>query len=120
MPPAVLHAGGRISKVVLTAQLVGDARGRGSEVAGGAYSEVGIWIGSALGPQALLLHESGGLLAGGGFSRLGDTVKQIWGRWLPASPHRHVPRPDFEQYDARWDPQTGLGEIDVWVPIADA
>lgn len=54
----------------------------------------------------------------GHISRLEDTVKQIWGRWLPASPHRHEPRPDFEQYDERWDPRTGLGEIDVWVPIA--
>jgi AraC family transcriptional regulator len=64
------------------------------------------------GRYAVFTHE-------GHISRLGDTVKQIWGRWLPASPYRHVPRPDFEQYDARWDPQTGLGEIDVWVPIAD-
>lgn len=55
----------------------------------------------------------------GHISRLPDTVKQIWGRWLPASPYRHVRRPDFEHYDARWDPQTGLGEIDVWVPIAE-
>lgn len=54
----------------------------------------------------------------GHISRLKDTVKQIWGRWLPESPHRHEPRPDFEQYDARWDAETGLGEIDVWVPIA--
>lgn len=55
----------------------------------------------------------------GHISRLKDTVKQIWGRWLPASSQHHLPRPDFEQYDARWDPQTGLGEIDVWVPVAE-
>lgn len=64
------------------------------------------------GCYAVFTHE-------GHISRLKDTVKQIWGSWLPASPHRHVPRPDFEHYDARWDPQTGLGEIDVWVPIAE-
>ena len=28
-------------------------------------------------------------------------------------------RPDFELYDERWDPTTGNGEIDVYVPIAE-
>jgi AraC family transcriptional regulator len=55
----------------------------------------------------------------GHISRLHDTVQRIWGSWLPASRYRHVPRPDFEVYDERWNPGTGLGEIDVWVPIAD-
>src|SRR5262249_37242258 len=54
----------------------------------------------------------------GHISRIGDTVKQVWGPRLPAAPCRHEPRPDFEQYDERWDPQAGLGEIDIWVPIA--
>ena len=31
----------------------------------------------------------------------------------------HVPAPDFELYDERWDPATGNGEIDIWVPIAE-
>jgi AraC family transcriptional regulator len=55
----------------------------------------------------------------GHIARLSDTVKQIWGAWLPASRHRHVAKPDFEAYDDRWDPLTGLGEIDIYVPIAD-
>jgi len=48
-----------------------------------------------------------------------DTVKQVWGRWLPASRYRHVPAPDLEWYDERWNPETGEGEIDVYVPVAD-
>ena len=54
----------------------------------------------------------------GHISRLPDTVKQVWGHWLPAAPYTHVPAPDFELYDERWDPATGAGEIDVYVPIA--
>lgn len=54
----------------------------------------------------------------GHISRLPDTVKQVWGRWLPSSPYVHVPAPDFEWYDERWDPATGEGEIDLYVPIA--
>jgi AraC family transcriptional regulator len=55
----------------------------------------------------------------GHISRLPDTVKQVWGHWLPSSPYRHVPTPDFELYDERWDPATGDGDIDVFVPIAE-
>jgi predicted transcriptional regulator YdeE len=48
-------------------------------------------------------------------------VHQIWGRWLPGSRYCHVPAPDFERYDpARWDPTTGNGEIDLYVPIVPA
>lgn len=54
----------------------------------------------------------------GHVSRLSDTVKQIWTHWLPASTYQHVAAPDFELYDERWNPETGEGEIDVWVPIA--
>jgi AraC family transcriptional regulator len=55
----------------------------------------------------------------GHIARLPDTVKQIWGDWLPAAPYRHVAAPDFELYDERWDPTTGEGDIDIWVPIAE-
>jgi len=49
-----------------------------------------------------------------------DTVKHVWGEWLPASPYTHVATPDFEWYDERWSPETGAGEIDLYVPIAEA
>jgi AraC family transcriptional regulator len=55
----------------------------------------------------------------GHISRLPDTVKQVWGHALPASPFVHVPTPDFELYDERWDPTTGEGDIDLYVPIAE-
>ncbi len=55
----------------------------------------------------------------GHIARLPDTVKYVFGTWLPASGHRHVASPDFERYDERWEPTTGEGEIDIWVPIAE-
>jgi AraC family transcriptional regulator len=61
---------------------------------------------------AVLMHR-------GHVSRLPDTVKHVWGRWLPASQYRHVPAPDFELYDPeRWDAVTGEGEVDLYVPVA--
>lgn len=55
----------------------------------------------------------------GPITHIADTVKQLWGVWLPASRHRHLPSPDFEFYDDRFDPATGEGEVDIYVPIAD-
>ncbi len=55
----------------------------------------------------------------GPITRIADTVKQVWGVWLPASRHRRLPSPDFELYDDRFDPATGEGEVDIYVPIAD-
>lgn len=55
----------------------------------------------------------------GHVSRLPDTVQHVFGRWLPASGYTHVAAPDFERYDDdRFDPVTGDGEIDLWIPIA--
>jgi AraC family transcriptional regulator len=49
-------------------------------------------------------------------SRLRATVYTIWNRWLPSSGHEHADAPDFELY-ARFDPRTGLGTIEIWLPI---
>lgn len=55
----------------------------------------------------------------GHISRIGDTVKQAWGRWLPASRYRPVTAPDFELYDPeRWNPATGEGEVDLYFPVS--
>lgn len=55
----------------------------------------------------------------GHISGMGDTVKRVWGEWLPACGRRHIAAPDFELYDERWDPTTGLGDIDIYVPVAE-
>jgi AraC family transcriptional regulator len=56
----------------------------------------------------------------GHLSRLPDMVRHVWGSWLPASGYRHVPAPDFEFYDPeRFDPGTGDGEVDLYIPVAD-
>jgi AraC family transcriptional regulator len=49
-------------------------------------------------------------------SRLRATVYTIWNKWLPSSGHEHADAPDFELY-SRFDPRTGLGMIEIWLPI---
>jgi AraC family transcriptional regulator len=52
-------------------------------------------------------------------SRMPATVYTIWNKWLPASGYSHADAPDFERYDERFDPRTGNGVVEVWIPIKD-
>jgi AraC family transcriptional regulator len=38
--------------------------------------------------------------------------------WLPASGLVAADAPDFERYDAAFDPSTGMGGVEIWVPLA--
>jgi AraC family transcriptional regulator len=48
---------------------------------------------------------------------IGTTWDAIHERWLPEAGLVKAPGPDFETYDARWDPRTGEGPVDIYVPI---
>jgi AraC family transcriptional regulator len=50
-------------------------------------------------------------------SRIRATVYTIWNKWLPASGHEHADAPDFERYDERFDPRTGTGTVEIWLPV---
>jgi AraC family transcriptional regulator len=41
----------------------------------------------------------------------------IWNKWLPESGHELVDAPDFERYSEVFDPRTGTGGLELWVPI---
>lgn len=64
---------------------------------------------------AVFLHE-------GHVSQLYDTLCNIWNEWLPASGNKHS-RPNhggtafFERYGEGFDPLTGRGDMQVWIPI---
>jgi len=55
-------------------------------------------------------------------SKLRSTLDTIWDKWLPASGHEFahpaVGAPGFfERYGEGFDPRTGMGDIEVWIPI---
>ena len=55
-------------------------------------------------------------------SKLYHTVEAIWREWFPASGHEVAPPPPdspgfFERYGEGFDPQTGMGDVEVWIPI---
>lgn len=50
-----------------------------------------------------------------------STIRRTWhtimNRWLPESGLRIVDAPDFERYDGKFDPVTGLGGVEIWIPV---
>jgi AraC family transcriptional regulator len=50
-------------------------------------------------------------------STIRGTINTIWNQWLPSSGHKVADAPTFERYDERFDPATGNGGFEIWVPI---
>lgn len=45
------------------------------------------------------------------------TIDKIWKTWLPDSGLKVAESPCFERYSEKFDPQTGLGGMEIWIPI---
>jgi AraC family transcriptional regulator len=52
-------------------------------------------------------------------STIRRTINAIWNHWLPASGLKAADAPSFERYDEKFDPLTGNGGLEIWVPVRD-
>ncbi|MDX8522465.1 AraC family transcriptional regulator [Mesorhizobium dulcispinae] len=50
-------------------------------------------------------------------STIRRTVNTIWNKWLPASGHEIADAPEFERYGPEFDPRSGNGGLEIWVPV---
>jgi AraC family transcriptional regulator len=50
-------------------------------------------------------------------SSIPDTIEAIWRKWLPNSGHQPADTPSFERYGQDFNPQTGMGGIEIWIPL---
>ena len=55
-------------------------------------------------------------------SKLYSTVDTIWRQWFPGSGHEIAAAATgapnfFERYGEGFDPRTGMGDVEVWIPI---
>jgi len=51
---------------------------------------------------------------------IGDMAKviyTIWNQALPGTGPRPAPAPELERHDERVDVETGLGVVEVWIPV---
>jgi AraC family transcriptional regulator len=52
-------------------------------------------------------------------STIRRTVNTIWNHWLPISGLKAADAPNFERYDEKFDPLTGNGGLEIWVPVKE-
>jgi AraC family transcriptional regulator len=52
-------------------------------------------------------------------STIRRTVNTIWNAWLPASGLKAADAPNFERYGENFDPVTGNGGLEIWVPVRE-
>jgi AraC family transcriptional regulator len=45
------------------------------------------------------------------------TITAIWNGWMPASRCEVADGPNFERYTASFDPLTGAGGLEIWIPV---
>jgi AraC family transcriptional regulator len=50
-------------------------------------------------------------------STIRRTFSAIWSQWLPESGHKPADAPTLERYGAEFDPVTGTGGFEIWIPI---
>jgi AraC family transcriptional regulator len=50
-------------------------------------------------------------------SAIRGTVYTIWNKWLPESGHQLADAPNFERYGRDFDPKTGTGVVEIWLPL---
>jgi AraC family transcriptional regulator len=53
----------------------------------------------------------------GHITSLSRSFANIWDRWLPASNHAVAEAPSLERHQPTFDPRTGDGGVDIWIPI---
>ncbi|NBF14057.1 AraC family transcriptional regulator [Pseudomonas sp. PAMC 29040] len=68
------------------------------------------WI--ELQEQEYAVFEHRGSLAG-----LSQTFQSIWKDWLPQSSYEAADAPEFERYSADFNPHTGAGLLEIWLPV---
>ena len=50
-------------------------------------------------------------------SSIPKTIDAIWSKWVPDSGLNVAEVPCFERYTDDFNPQTGMGGMEIWIPV---
>ena len=50
-------------------------------------------------------------------SAIGTAIDKIWNTWVPQSGLKVKESPWFERYTEEFNPQSGMGGMEIWIPI---
>jgi AraC family transcriptional regulator len=74
---------------------------------------------SELSPLIVPAHKYAVFNHGGHVSKITDTIDYVFDKWLPESGQKHNAQSIhfFERYGENFNPQSGLGGMEIWLPI---
>jgi AraC family transcriptional regulator len=52
-------------------------------------------------------------------STIRRTINTIWNHWLPAAGLKAADAPNFERYDENFNPLSGDGGLEIWIPVKE-
>lgn len=52
-------------------------------------------------------------------SNIRATLAAIWNQWFPTSGYQSASAPMFERYGPEFNPSTGTGGLEIWIPLAN-
>jgi len=52
-------------------------------------------------------------------SQIRNTMNTIWNDWMPNCGYKGVNAPEFELYTKDFNPETRMGGLEIWKPLAD-
>jgi AraC family transcriptional regulator len=50
-------------------------------------------------------------------SSIASTIDKIWRDWVPQAGLKVSSAPCFERYSENFSPKTGVGGIEIWIPL---
>jgi AraC family transcriptional regulator len=56
----------------------------------------------------------------GDVTTIRDTFRAVHEKWTPRSGYRNAGTPDFERYGPGFDPDAGVGDIEIWQAVVPA
>jgi AraC family transcriptional regulator len=114
--PHIGHIPGQIGQVAYGVCCNGDDQGNLDYICGVEVADIaGLpadWTHVRIPPQryVVFLHRDH-------VSTIRRTWNTIWNRWLPASGLEAARSPDLERYGETFDPLSGMGGVEIWIPL---
>jgi AraC family transcriptional regulator len=114
--PHLDHFPGHLSHVAYGVSCNSDGQGNFDYICGvevGDFSKLSPeWSRIRIAPQRYAVFTHRGHISG-----IRGTWATTWNKALPESGYKLADAPDFERYDEHFDPKTGMGGVEIWIPI---
>jgi AraC family transcriptional regulator len=114
--PFIGNIPGQVGNTTYGVVCNGDGEGRIDYVCGVEVSDFGD-LPPELTAVRIPAHRYAVFTHTGHVSTIRQTWRTIWSQWLPESGLKSSDAPDFERYDERFDPHTGVGGFEIWLPV---